>query len=117
MVVTWHNLTLLMSQPHHSNNGVAAQHPPPFPVDDAAAEAGGSGGFLTFVIQSRHVATADRVDAVAWALLTLHTHIDVHVKRFKVCPLHACLAVCSKQHVHQGHCNLHGVNAEHQVWC
>ena len=30
------------------------------------------------------MASPERVDAVAWALLTLHAHIDMHVKRFKV---------------------------------
>ena len=29
------------------------------------------------------MAAPERVDAVAWALLTLHAHIDMHVKRFK----------------------------------
>ena len=61
-----------------------AQHAPPFPLEGAAAEACDcSGGCLAFVVEARHVAAPERVDAVAWALLTLHAHIDMHVKRFK----------------------------------
>ena len=58
-----------------------AQHAPPFPLDEAC---GCGGGCLALVIEARHVATPERVDAVAWALLTLHAHIAAHVKRFKV---------------------------------
>ena len=62
----------------------SAQHAPPFPLEGAAAEACDcSGGCLAFVVEARHVAAPERVDAVAWALLTLHAHIDMHVKRFK----------------------------------
>ena len=60
------------------------QHAPPFPLEGAAAGACDcSGGCLAVVVEARHVATLERVDAVAWALLTLHAHIDLHVKRFK----------------------------------
>ncbi|KAK9828397.1 hypothetical protein WJX81_003758 [Elliptochloris bilobata] len=57
---------------------------PPFLLEDAdlkACDCGG--GFLAFVIEARHVAAPERVDAVAWSLLTFYAHIDVHVKRFK----------------------------------
>lgn len=61
-----------------------AQRAPPFLLEGAAAEACDcGGGFLAFVIEARHVAAPERVDAMAWALLTLHAHIDMHVKRFK----------------------------------
>ena len=70
---------------HNGPKPKLAQHALPFPLEGAAAEACDCiGGCLAFVVEARHVATPERVDAVAWALLSLHAHIDMHVKRFKV---------------------------------
>ncbi len=75
-----------------------AQQPPPFALAEAAAGPCpvpcSGGGHLALVIQPRHVAAPGRVDAVAWALLTLYAHVDVHVKRFKAraAPSRSCSA-------------------------
>lgn len=45
------------------------------------------------------MAAPERVDAVAWALLTLHAYIDMHVKRFKVSLLHVKPLCCSKRDI------------------
>ena len=60
------------------------------------------GGHLALVIHPRHVAAPGRVDAVAWALLTLYAHVDVHVKRFKARA--APSRCCSASHARHGLC-------------
>ena len=51
-----------------------------------------AGGFLSMTVLPHHVSNPDKVDRVAWMLLTLLAHLDFSVKAFKV----ACL-VCSTQ--------------------
>ncbi len=72
---------------HQWQHVCGAQQPPPFALAEAAAGPYpipcSGGGHLALVIQPRHVAAPARVDAVAWALLTLYAHVDVHIKRFQ----------------------------------
>ena len=55
--------------------------PVPEAVQDQVAQA--SGGFVSIVVLPRHVREAT-LDDLTWTLLTLHDHVQYHVKCFKV---------------------------------
>lgn len=60
----------------------------PVPVPEYALEQVGqsTGGFVSIVVLPRHVKAAT-LDELTWTLLTLHDHVQYHVKCFKVSSL------------------------------
>ena len=75
---------------------VAAPVQAPVPVPEAVQDQVGqaTAGFVTIVILPRHVRRAT-LDDLTWTLLTLHDHVQYHVKCFKVNRL-ACHAWVAK---------------------
>ena len=57
----------------------------PVPVPDHVKEQvnQAKGGFVSIVVSPRHVREAT-LDDFTWTLLTLHDHVQYHVKCFKV---------------------------------
>ena len=64
------------------------QETPPFavPLGSGAQPSGTLAGYVSMTVLPQHVSTPEKIEKLAWALLTLQAQLQASIKQFKVSP-------------------------------
>ncbi len=79
---------------HTAQGRSSVQETPAFeiPADLSSPPQGTLAGYVSMAVLPQHVSSRERIEKLAWALLTLQTQLHISIKDFKVASKHLSCA-------------------------